>query len=333
MTHLPSDPSEPPHDVAVVGAGVAGSAAARELTARGLRVVVLDKGRGVGGRASTRRAQPFAFDHGAQYFTARGEAFRRELAGWLEAGVAAAWCGRVVALCEGVTAPAGRDTERFVGLPGMNALVRHLCGGLDVRTGVRVARLAREGGLWRLDDAAGAPLARAGRVLVTAPPAQAAELVGDASPLGACAREVAMLPCWAVLLGFAGRVGVDFDGAFCDGAALGWVARDSSKPGRPAREAWVLHAAPAWSAARLDRPRDEVARELARAFERAAGVALPSVEHADAHLWRYARPAEERERGAFVDRERGLALAGDAYVGGRVEGAWTSGVAAARALL
>lgn len=332
MSESPNAAGSGPFDVAVVGAGVAGSAAAREFAARGLRVVVIDKGRGVGGRASTRRAEPFAFDHGAQYFTARGAAFRREVAGWLEAGVAAVWGGRVVALREGAATPAGADSERFVGVPGMNAPLRHVCAGLDVRTGQRVERLLREGGLWHLADGNGAPLASAERVLVTTPPAQAAALVGEASPLGARADAVAMLPCWSVLLGFARPVEADFDGAFCDGEALGWVARDSSKPGRPAREAWVLHAAPAWTAARLERPREEVARELARAFERASGVALPRIEHAAAHLWRYARPTEERDLGVLLDAERGLALAGDGYPGGRVEGAWTSGLAAARAL-
>ncbi len=60
-------------DVAVVGAGVAGLAAARALRARGLSVRVLEAGRRIGGRAWTENAARLggiAFDHGAQWLHA-----------------------------------------------------------------------------------------------------------------------------------------------------------------------------------------------------------------------------------------------------------------------
>ena len=79
----------PPLHYAVVGAGIAGLSCARALTDAGVRVTVLDKGRGSGGRMSTRRGEGWACDHGAQYFTARDPRFRAEVARWLAAGVAA----------------------------------------------------------------------------------------------------------------------------------------------------------------------------------------------------------------------------------------------------
>lgn len=51
--------------VVVVGAGIAGLMCARELAATGVDVVVVDKGRGVGGRMATRRFGGAVFDHGA----------------------------------------------------------------------------------------------------------------------------------------------------------------------------------------------------------------------------------------------------------------------------
>ncbi len=55
-------------DVVIIGAGIAGLAARQRLQAQGLRVLTLEKSRGLGGRASTRRAQGFFFDLGLQYF-------------------------------------------------------------------------------------------------------------------------------------------------------------------------------------------------------------------------------------------------------------------------
>ncbi|NQZ46169.1 MAG: FAD-dependent oxidoreductase, partial [Erythrobacter sp.] len=63
------------NDIVIIGAGMAGLACASQLIAAGRDVRLLDKGRGPGGRMAARRAnvagQPSAFDHGAQYFTAR----------------------------------------------------------------------------------------------------------------------------------------------------------------------------------------------------------------------------------------------------------------------
>ena len=55
----------------IIGSGISGLACARTLAAAGLVPVVLDKGRGIGGRVATRRVGAMQFDHGAQYVTAQ----------------------------------------------------------------------------------------------------------------------------------------------------------------------------------------------------------------------------------------------------------------------
>ena len=55
-------------DVVVVGAGLAGLAAARELSVHGLNVLVLESGDEVGGRVRTDRIDGFLFDRGFQLY-------------------------------------------------------------------------------------------------------------------------------------------------------------------------------------------------------------------------------------------------------------------------
>ena len=57
-------------DVLIVGAGMSGMAAASDLVRAGRKVLVVDKGRGIGGRMATRRVGDAVFDHGAQFITA-----------------------------------------------------------------------------------------------------------------------------------------------------------------------------------------------------------------------------------------------------------------------
>lgn len=324
-----------PPRTAIIGAGLAGLAAARALHDVGADVTVFDKGRGPGGRISSRRAEPFAFDHGAQYFTARTPEFRRQVDDWVADGVVAPWTGRIVSLSAPQSAsgirPSSGQTERFVGTPRMSSLARHLADGLDVRTSYRVEALAHTASGWKLQLNGGGDLGPYGRLIITAPPAQAAALIGDQSPLGAKAAAISMEPCWAALLGLSAPYTASFDGAFCESEILSWVCRNSSKPGRPEREAWVLHATSSWTSAHMGADRRFVSQALVRELESLVGEALPQIDHEDLHFWRYARPALNLEPHTLSDPDAGLILAGDAYCGGRVEGAYLSGLAAARA--
>jgi len=99
--------------VLVIGAGMAGLACARRLAAEGAHVLVVDKARGAGGRASTRRGDGTSFDHGAQYFTARDAGFAAATAGWVATGVVARWDARIIRLEAGRLAYlAGRMPRR-----------------------------------------------------------------------------------------------------------------------------------------------------------------------------------------------------------------------------
>lgn len=320
--------------VAVIGAGVAGLAAAHVLSRAGHDVVVLDKGRGPGGRASSRRRAGFAFDHGAQYFTARDERFRSRVETWLRDGVVARWQPRLAIYDADGLRESTEESERYVGVPGMNAVAEHLAGGLSVRKGVRVARLERSGREWRIEDESGEALAAADTVVVTAPPAQAAPLLAAAPGLSSQVRSAIMRPCWAVMLGFAEPLPVAFDAVFVRTGPLSWMARNSSKPGREGGEAWVLHASGEWSERHLERHGDKIADLLRTEFVKTLpGADAAAPVHVDAHRWRFAQPDPPLASPCLYHDEQRIGVAGDWCGGPRVEGAFLSGLALAERIL
>lgn len=323
---------------AVIGAGLAGLACARRLNAAGFRVLVFDKGRGPGGRMSTRRVEtPLGearFDHGAQFFTARDPGFRAEVERLTQTGAVALWEGRLVSL-DAAGAPSPLPAEaRFVGAPGMNAVVRALADGLDVAWGVRVQALARGHDGWRLTADDGSDLGTAEIVVCAVPAEQAAALLADAAP--ALAREAAAArtaPCWAGLYALETPLGLNFDGAKLAAGPLAWAARDRAKPGRAGPQTWVLHASPGWSAQHLEDDPGRIAGDLWAAFGRAAGVALPAPAYQAAHRWRYAQVVKAVAAASAYDADRKIAACGDWRIGARVEAAWLSGDQTARAII
>ncbi|TWT46741.1 NAD(P)/FAD-dependent oxidoreductase [Botrimarina hoheduenensis] len=337
--------------VAVVGAGVAGLAAAEELARQGVSVSVFDKGRGVSGRASTRWADgDRRFDHGAQYFTVRDERLAARVEGWLASGVVAEWRPRLSSLvCDAAGVRAGNpppERTRYVGTPGMNALGKALADeatqhGATIVTGVRVTPPKPTAGRWRLTGEQGDPLGDFSRVVVTTPAPQAAELLVASPALANAAKSVITTGCWTAMVAFPEPLDPGFDAAFIAGSAdhtpLSWVARNGSKPGRPAAaetgDCWVLHGSSEWSQANLELDPADAVDRLLEGFWQATSLRAVPIAYRAGHRWRYALPETPLAERAPSDAPRGLYAAGDWCGGPRVEGAFLSGLAAAEKVL
>jgi predicted NAD/FAD-dependent oxidoreductase len=318
----------PVQDVVVVGAGLAGLAAARELERRGRRVTVIDKGRSVGGRLATRRVDGARLDHGAQFFTQRGPEMAALVAELSEAGLVRVWC-------RGFTEPDGHPRHVVVG--GMNALAKHLASGLqDVRTGVPATAVRHTRSGWVVDTAAGQVTAAA--ALLTAPvPQSLALLDAGGTRLDAGIRpvldEIAYDSAMAVLVVLDRPAAVPAPGAVQLAHGPFSFVADNRVKGISEVTALTLHTTDAWSRPRWDLDDDTV---LAEALA-AAAPWLGDAEVVDAQVkrWRYASP----RRGwpepccVAVDGDEPQVLAGDAFDGPRVEGAYRSGLAAATAVL
>jgi len=327
-------PNGPSQDVLIIGAGMAGATAARALVDLGHRVQILDKARGGGGRMSTRRSDALQFDHGAQYFTARDVRFRRWVDAWQLRGVLARWQPRLVSIDADGISDKSEQLQRYVAIPGQNALVKHILSDLTVRFDAQISRITRDSGIWQVFDATGALIAQATQLLLCVPAPQAAVLLTEYPAALGFARATAMQPCWAVMAAFEPALPPAFDGAFVNTGALSWIARDSSKPGRnSALDCWVLHANAAWSAQHLEDSPELVSELLLSEFARITGITVEPT-YVSAHRWRYALGQRDNDiDGHFYDTELQLGIAGDWCAGGRVEGAFLSGQALAGAVM
>jgi predicted NAD/FAD-dependent oxidoreductase len=299
---------------AIIGAGMAGLACAEQLVAQGHQVTLHDKGRGPGGRMSTRRISTdlgeVSFDHGAQYFTARDPAFVAQLGRWLETGAAAPWPA------------AGNDA--YVGLPGMNAPVRHMAQALDVHWSSRIDAIERTEAGWRL-TAEGLEAETVEAVIVATPAEQAAPLLAEPLPdISRLAADTRSDPCWTLMLAFDRPCGFAHDAWRGDGA-ISWIARNSAKPGRDHKlETFVVQASPDWSRAHLEQSPDEVAALLLAQFTRLAPTGLPLPVVLTAHRWRYAKTSGARHGPVWDDATK-IGVCGDWLEGPRVENAWLCG--------
>ncbi|WP_295748800.1 NAD(P)/FAD-dependent oxidoreductase [Undibacterium sp.] len=325
--------------IAIVGAGIAGLTAARQLQSQGHHVTIYEKSSGVSGRMSTRQTEVGGFDHGAQYFTASSDRFKKEIADWVKVGWVVPWEGKLVKLDAAITTPADRSRKRYVPTPGMSSLGKQLAHGLDVRTEQQVMALEPFDKQWLLlikSDMVAVP-ASAGpfdAVIIATPPEQARPLLTGHSEFSKILNSVHMEPCWTLMLGFQNALNLDYDGAWIANSRLGWISRDTSKPDHRAGERWVCHATAAWSKKHLEEDPDRIKEKLSKAFHEATGSPIQAV-HAVAHRWRYSEACQPLAQANLWDAKKGLGLCGDWFAvglegGGRVENAFLSGLALAK---
>ena len=310
---------------------MAGLTAAHRLVPT-CEVIVLDKGRGVGGRLATRRIGDATLDHGAQFMTTHTSEFAEVVQRWADQGVVTPWFrGRVGP--EGLVDPDGH--ARFRGVASMNAVAKGLADGLDVRTVSLVAAIVRTGDAWTVSMADETELL-ADAVLVTAPVPQTIALLEnggvvvtsqDAAALAAIAYD----PCLAYMAVLDGPSGLPDPGAVDpEEGPIDWMA-DNFLKGISAVPAVTIHATAEFSRTHWDADDESIADALVAAAQLESSVIPGSMQ---IQRWRYARPSVEHpERHLRLDQLPPLVCAGDAFGGAKVEGAALSGSAAADAVL
>ncbi|MBZ9752954.1 NAD(P)-binding protein [Deinococcus sp. HMF7604] len=331
-------------DLLVVGAGLAGLACARDAEAAGLHVLLLDKSRGVSGRAATRRVtlpggEVARFDHGARFFTARHERTRTLAESGVQSGWNAVWTRGLAQWADGQVEPAEDGHPRYAPPAGLSTLGHTLARGLEVHSAAEITSLERRVGGWRVHARDGHSWEGA-RLVLNLPAPQLLALLNDV-PLegtaseGACwtAAQVRFAPCWAAGLVLARGPAWPHRATQVRHPTLDWVALEHTKrpPGHP--PALLVQANADWSVAHLDATPEDVLPVLQAAATEIMGEDL-EVQATFAHRWRYATPTRRAPGPCHWDAELALGWCGDWFTpdehGPRVEATLLSGWALAR---
>lgn len=312
----------------IIGAGVSGLLLARQLQEAGRKVLVLEKGRGFGGRMSTRRAGEARYDHGAQYFTVRDQRFQRWVDRMVEAKVVREWF-------RNFPEDAGSNGHpRYVGVEGISDVGKFLAEGLEVRRSTKVTGVRRVESKWEVRAEDGSVFT-AEHLVVTSPVPQTLELLEGcgvvfAPDVDERLRAVRYEKGLAVMVQLEGPSGLpDFGGVRVTEGPLTWVA-DNQMKGISRAPAVTLHSDGIFAEAHWDSP-DEVCGPLLIA---AARPYLKSEAGSfRCHRWGFTKPTRTFGAPFFYDRENQLVLAGDSFGGPRVEGAALSGIEAAAEII
>ena len=330
-------------ELAIVGAGAAGAAAAYALRETGHEVTVFEKSRGVCGRAATRRKHGCTYDHGANYIKADSDRVTELVTETLptEGLVTVEEPVWTFDHAGQISESDRQEARKWSYEAGITQLAKRLFAETDAEVAfeTRVGGLTRDGDGWRLRDIDDGALGRFDAVLLTPPAPQTADLLAAtdwddplAEELTAAVDAVPFRTIYSVLLHYPFELDVPWYGLVNTDRdhEVGWLSRESCKPGHvPDGELLVAQMSPAWSRRRYDDPSEAVKADAASLVaDLLEDDRLADPDWTDRQGWRYALPDEAPPADPLrAAEEHDLYLAGDWVEGdGRVHLAVESGL-------
>jgi renalase len=316
--------------VGVVGAGIAGLAAARELTRSGHDVTVWERHEHVGGRMETVEIDGFVFDTGATSIAPRAMSIEHTMLEELDTSELIR-IEKPIYTHEAlrvVPGDPGRNAPRYTYRAGNVTLPQLMAVGLDVRTSFQVEEITRSGQSFVILDEAFEAL------ILTAPIPQSSVLLWSLRE----SRPVANAhyrPCLSVCLGFRLPTPEVSYHALLDVEQrhpLTWLCLESAKsPGRAPDGccAMVAQMGPAFSLMQYNKADEEIVEDVLIYLRRLYGEEFKDPEVARVRRWKYSQPEMVANFETVNQPHARLILAGDGLLAGRVESAYESGVKAA----
>ena len=307
--------------IAIIGAGIAGLTVAHKLHHQGWQIDIFDKGRGVGGRMSSRRTDWGYLDHGCQYLTIKDPLWADFLESYSQ--IIAPWQGQFASWQDGIFTPVQAEKCRYVPTIAMNNLCKMIAQGLNIKLRTRIIKLVKNK-TWTLSDEEGNQYSHYNLVVVTAPPVQTYDLLKGHTLIADEIKNIQMFPCYSLMLTLAEDVDLSFDSIELQHPVLGWIAHNNSKPLRGEKTSLVIQSNFTWAKENLESDRAEITNILKESTQEILKITVGKCLYESLHLWRYAIPEQTNEKGYYLDEENAIAVCGDWCLKGKVESAFLS---------
>lgn len=331
--------------IAIIGAGVAGLTAGRELVKGGHEVVVFEKSKGYGGRLSTRYAgknHETKVDHGLPYIELSSEKFTPFVKELGEQGIIEPWIGPFTSYNskDGIVKELKPSKKRFIAPKGMNEVGRFLARHVDVRTETKVGGLTHIGQdrtkkkTWMLNFISSA-VESADAVIIATPSKQAYAVLNTTIDEIATLKivreidEVEYNPSFSFMVGYGDIDAPDWAMLEAEHPVISSIINEKLKRGGNQESSFVVHTTSEFSKECENGNRELVEEKITDALSEVLGgwAAVPNWKQL--HFWRYSMvinplPYPFME---VIGNDTPIAVIGGYMNGNSLEAAYLSGKA------
>ena len=322
-------------NVAVIGAGITGATLANLLKKK-VTITIFEKSRGVGGRMATRRADPFQFNHGAQYFKVKNKEFKNFLQPLMLNKIIKPLEANQIEILNKKIIKSTKicNKKYFTAESKMNSVVKYFINNnFSIKLLCKIEKTVKENDKWFVIDSDQVSYGPYDWLFITIPPYQATEILYDNFKFLDIIKNIKMRSCYSLMLGFDKIKEFNFDTALFLDEDVAWLFIRKKIFKNKKYYNLLINSSYNFAEKNINSSKDELSDYLIKQVSDILKYDLNNFKHKALHFWKYAMLEKKNNLGSLLDEDLKVIVCGDWCMNGKVEGAFLSAKDAVNKLL
>ena len=322
-------------NVAVIGAGITGITLANLLQKK-VNITVFEKSRGVGGRMATRRAEPYQFNHGTQYFKIENKEFKDFLQPLILNKIIKPLEVNQIEILnkEVIKRTKIYNKQYFTAESKMNSVVKYLINNnFSIKLLCKIEKIIKENDKWFVIESGQVSFGPYDWLIITIPPNQAKEILYNNFKFLDIIKKIKMRSCYSLMLGFDKFEEFDFDTALFLDEDIQWFSIRKIILENKEYYNLLINSSYNFAEQNINGSKDKISDHLIKQVSDILKCKLNNYEHKALHFWKYAMSEKNNNLGSLLDEDLKVIVCGDWCMNGKVEGGFLSAKDAAKKLI
>tara|TARA_B100001121_G_scaffold297619_1_gene304282 strand:- start:251 stop:1213 length:963 start_codon:yes stop_codon:yes gene_type:complete len=309
-------------DFCIIGSGISGSTIAHLLSKK-YNVEILDKARGLGGRASNKRFNKNqSFDHGVQYISPKSKEFKKFIELLYKKKQLKIWDGNHLDL----TFKKKEIVNKFIGSQGNNVISKYYTQNIKKKFQSAVKSILYNKYFWEIKLDTG-KIVKAKSVIFTCPYPQLKRIAGRYLEKKFLKLKIIMEPNITTMIAFKNQKEVPISSIKFNDNVLTWAANENSKKRfSSSNSLWTLQSSVKWARKSINiyKKNKNIENKLISKFLDFTGYKKDKIIFKKTHGWKYSYNFQSTPYKSYWNKKIRIGVCADWLIGPKVESAWLS---------
>ena len=308
----------------VIGSGISGATIANLLSKKH-SVILFDKARGPGGRASFKRINgKTGFDHGTQYISPKSKEFKRFTKILIKKKILKVWGGKHVFL----NSKKKEDKKhlKIIGKNGNNDISKYLLKKINCNYQSELKKIYYKDKSWHLYFADG-KFKSFKNIILTCPFPQLKKLSKKFIKNSFLNKSIKMDANITTMIAIK-KNEISNSSYLFEDSILGWAGNENSKKRFKSRyDLWTLQSTFTWANKKINQNKENKKKNskiMIDKFFQLSNIKKTKIEYILNHGWKYSSNSKPFRIKSYWDPKKKIGVCADWFVGPRLESGWIS---------